>query len=151
MIGELHALLVGLALQTSAAMDLVTAGAAALYAAGMADALGLGGLLGGGAAAAAAAAAAGAAPPGTHRHGPPTMEQDRGYRTYEGEPYWPGLSPMPPGNVVYAGPRDLHEVRNLHDRDARDVNPDGSVGGVRVKGHERRDADVPADLIGVRG
>ena len=112
-----------------------------LYAAGMPDALGLGGLFGGGAAAAAAAAAAGAAPPGTHRHGPPTHEQDRGYRTYDGEPYWPGLSPLPPGNVVYSAPRSLHEARNLHDRDVMEVHPDGSIGGRRHPGHVRRNAD----------
>lgn len=84
-----------------------------LYAGGMPDGLGPGGLAAG-AAAAAAAAGAGAAAYGPHLPSVSAAHRALGYAHYRdsaGNPYWPGISAIPEDGIVYPPANDIDRRR----------------------------------------
>lgn len=85
-----------------------------LYAGGMPDGLGPGGLAAG---AAAAAAGAGAAAYGPHLPSVSAAHRAMGYHRYRdsaGNPYWPGISAIPADGIVYPQASDMDRIRAGH-------------------------------------
>lgn len=111
-LGQACELIRAVALDLPAFADTVLSALLVAYAGGMPDGLGADGLAA--ATAAAAAAAGGAAAYGPHLPSVSAMDRYMGnyrYRDSAGNPYWPGISPIPPDGIVYPPASDVDRSR----------------------------------------